>query len=219
MTKLRFLNYFIICCFFMPFFQLCSGCENSPVPFLEKTTSINSLNKDTTNVDTTSTFESLKATNIQNIKTSPYSNINRFSSNLVETYISPLLFTDNFTASGAGILYVFIACTLETSIPPAHPLILLTIASFTLLVLITLKIQKGKINQAKRFSTFLTISNLLLFISALIFLDNFTDIRWGFYLFLLASFILNRHLKHKTLRSITSYSVDNQIIFTKSNNK
>ena len=188
MTKLRFLNYFLICCFFTPFFQLCTGCDGGEPPATEETAAI-----EEPKTTSDSTYKTLKKDTSSTIKeattreTPP--STNRYIEYIADL-LSPLIVTNNFTLSGAGMIYVFIACTIESSIPPIHPVFILTIVSLSFLSLMTFKIHKRKEKLAIRYSSFLVISNLLLFITAILSLDNFADIRWGFYLFLLSSFLI-----------------------------
>lgn len=188
----------------MPFFQLCSTGGESPAT--EEATATEELaeTEEITETDEesitnnsyppfkTDTNDLAKEVNTQGQNPST----NQYEKFLSELF-SPLIVTDNFTLSGAGMIYVFLASTIESTIPPIHPIFILPLISLSFLVLATIKTHKRKINQALRYSTYLITTNLLLFITAIVYLDNFTDIRWGFYLFLFSSFLIMKFLRTK----------------------
>lgn len=190
MISIRILNYFIICCFFMPFFQFCSGCAKEAVP-TEETIAIEYS-------ELIDTIYSSEEENDNAISIAPTDTLaNKEEANAFFDFIRPLLYTDNCALSGAGIIYAFAAYIIDQKIPVAHPLLLFTITSTIFLILMSIKIHAKKTAKAKVYSSLLSISNLLLFISAIFFLDQFTDIKWGFYLFLFSSLLITFLLRKK----------------------
>jgi hypothetical protein len=185
MTTLRLLHIFAILLFFTPFFQMCSGEEDASVAEAVDGTMVDA--RDTITTGSHAVRDSA-VTNHRSAAAPPLEDAN--SSVWKDFWELITVPGENMTMTAFGLFAQFFFEILDTHVTDIWLGSVFTIVSMVLTIASFVKLIKRK----SRSLLFIHVANAIcliaLFITALVTLDHFYQIKWGFYSYTLVTVVL-----------------------------